>query len=384
MENKDMLRVVIVDDEPPALELMQRLFNKVEQCQVVGAFSLPSEALDQIPKLKPDAVFLDIEMPGMNGIELAGILIDQDEDLQVVFSTGYNQYALEAFRVNALDYIMKPVTAGALNKTVARLIKLKELKPEKKNRENKKQIRCFGDFEVYSEGLKPVKWLTRKVEELFAYFIIHRDAKIDKWAVGEALWPDEDAQKVTSNLHTTLYRLRKTLQEKGIPVEIESERNGRGGYRFCLGDICCDIAQFEEFIMERHVVDEKNIEEFERICSLYRGDLFACLDYTWCDGERERLMKYYADVTRNMAKHYIKAENYLKAAETLQQTLKRTPYDEEAHQILLYAYSGQKDRSSLVQHYTAMEALFKQELGVEPLPATRRIYEKLKKGLENL
>lgn len=360
-----MLRVVIVDDEPPAIELMQRLFNQAGQCQVVGAFSLPSEALDQIPKLQPDAVFLDIEMPGMNGIELAGILIDQDEDLQVVFSTAYNQYALEAFRVNALDYIMKPVTAGALNKTVARLIKLKDLKPEKKNGENKKLIRCFGDFEVYSENQEPVRWLTRKVEELFAYFIIHRDAKIDKWAVGEALWPDEDAQKVTSNLHTTLYRLRKTLQENGIPVEIES---GRGGYRFSLGDIYCDIAQFEEFIMERHVVDEKNIEEFERICSLYRGDLFARQDYAWCDGERERLMKYYTDATRNMAKHYMKAENYLKAAETLQQTLKRAPYDEEAHQILLYAYSDLKDRSSLVQHYTAMEALFRQELGIELLP----------------
>jgi len=372
-----MLRVVIVDDEIPAIELMKRLFNKVDQCQMVGAFSLPSEALDQIPKLRPDAVFLDIEMPGMNGIELAEKLIQQVEDLQVVFSTAYNQYALEAFRVNALDYIMKPVTADALNKTVARLIKLKELKPEKKNRENKKRIRCFGDFEVFSESQKPVKWLTRKVEELFAYFIIHRDAKIDKWAVGEALWPDEGAQKVTSNLHTTLYRLRKTLQEMGIPVEIESEKGGRGGYRFSLGDISSDISQFEEFIMGRHIVNEKNIEEFERICSLYRGDLFARQDYVWCAGERERLMKYYTAFTRNMARHYMKAGDYLKAAETIQQTLKRTPYDEDAHQILLHAYSGQKERSSLVQHYTAMETLFRQELGVEPLPATRRIYEEL-------
>lgn len=376
-----MLRVVIVDDELPAIGLIKRLLNQDGRCQVVGAFSFPSEALGQIPRLQPDAVFLDIEMPGMNGLELAGMLIDQDEDLQVVFSTAYNQYALEAFRVNALDYILKPVTANALNKTISRLVKLKNLIPEKRNRKNKTQIRCFGDFEVYSESQKPVKWLTRKVEELFAYFIVHRDAKIDKWDVGEALWPDEDAQKMTGNLHTTLFRLRKTLQENGIPAEIESERGGRGGYRFILGDIHCDIVQFEEFITDRRAVDKKNIEEFERVCSLYRGDLFARQDYIWCYGERERFMKYYTDATRNMARHYLTTEDYSKAAETIQKTIKITPYDEDAHQILLYACFGQKDRSSIVQHYATMEAMFKEELGLEPLPATRQIYEKLLSGI---
>lgn len=83
----------------------------------------PSELLKDIKGLRPDLVFLDIEMPEMNGLELAARLLELQEDIEVVFVTAYREYALEAFGVNALDYLLKPVVPDLLHRTIDRVLK---------------------------------------------------------------------------------------------------------------------------------------------------------------------------------------------------------------------------------------------------------------------
>lgn len=117
-----MLRVMLVDDEEPVLNLMERLLVSNVNIEIAGKFTRPEEAISRIQTEHVDVVFLDIQMPGMNGIEAAECLIRADPRIDIVFVTAYNQYAIEAFELNAADYVLKPPSSVRLNKTIERLI----------------------------------------------------------------------------------------------------------------------------------------------------------------------------------------------------------------------------------------------------------------------
>ncbi|WP_304508703.1 LytR/AlgR family response regulator transcription factor [Anaerotignum sp.] len=118
-----MLRVILVDDELPALDELSYQLSKFEQIEMIAQFTDPIMALKQIEQIEPDVVFLDIEMPILNGLNLATELLEQDKSFSIVFITAYNHYALQAFEVNAVDYIVKPVRVSRLKQTVEKLQK---------------------------------------------------------------------------------------------------------------------------------------------------------------------------------------------------------------------------------------------------------------------
>ena len=111
------LRVFIVDDEPPARSRMRELLSDIAgevPTQVIGEAKNGLEALDQLPASGAAVVFLDIQMPGMSGLEVARHLALLPAAPAIVFVTAHDQHALEAFELNALDYLMKPVRTGRL------------------------------------------------------------------------------------------------------------------------------------------------------------------------------------------------------------------------------------------------------------------------------
>ena len=119
------MNVIIIDDEPNCISLLQMQLKKYcPQIDAISTYSTPFEALEDINKLKPDLLFLDIDMPGMNGFELLEKLLPLT--FNVIFITAYNQFALKAFRVNALDYLVKPVDNNdlveAVNKAAKKII----------------------------------------------------------------------------------------------------------------------------------------------------------------------------------------------------------------------------------------------------------------------
>lgn len=100
-------KVLIADDEELARKKMKRLLGKFEGFEIVEEATNGEEALQLIRKSKPDIAFLDIEMPGLNGIEVAAALTDDDIPY-IVFATAYNEHAIKAFELNAIDYLLKP------------------------------------------------------------------------------------------------------------------------------------------------------------------------------------------------------------------------------------------------------------------------------------
>ena len=122
------MKALIIDDSRLARNELKRLLNDFDFVQVIGEASNATEAAEKIESDKPDVIFLDIQMPGKNGFEL---LEGLETVPQVIFTTAYDQYAIKAFEVNALDYLQKPVEKERLAAAVNRVV-------EKKNEDENK------------------------------------------------------------------------------------------------------------------------------------------------------------------------------------------------------------------------------------------------------
>lgn len=120
------LTTIIVDDEPLALDLLRSYLEQHSQINIVAQCKNGKEAISQVVQLQPDLMFLDIQMPGQNGFDVIKSL-QADVMPLVVFVTAYEQYALSAFDVNAVDYVLKPIDEESLNRAVKRCIERVQL-----------------------------------------------------------------------------------------------------------------------------------------------------------------------------------------------------------------------------------------------------------------
>jgi len=124
-EGGGTLRAVLVDDERLAIMRLARMLEKRGDVELVGMFTRCSELIGPFPEMDVDAAFLDIDMPGMSGLELAEVLLEIKPSLSIVFVTAHNHYAREELRVKDFDYLLKPLDAHALAAVIER-IRVKE------------------------------------------------------------------------------------------------------------------------------------------------------------------------------------------------------------------------------------------------------------------
>ena len=121
MTGEPHTRVLIVDDEPPAVERLSTMVSGLERFEVAGCESRSGRVLERCRQLSPDAVLLDVEMPGIDGLQLASELLGEPRAPAVIFVTAHDRYALEAFDVEAVDYLVKPVRAARLRQALERV-----------------------------------------------------------------------------------------------------------------------------------------------------------------------------------------------------------------------------------------------------------------------
>lgn len=114
------LKCVIVDDEPKAISVLSSLISKISDLDLLASFSDPCEALSQIEDLNPDLLFVDIEMPHKNGFELVDSVRLMGLDPRIIFTTGYNQFAIKAIKQQAFDYLLKPISSVDILELLAR------------------------------------------------------------------------------------------------------------------------------------------------------------------------------------------------------------------------------------------------------------------------
>jgi len=192
------MKAILIDDEPLALNFLEHQLKKTGSCQVVGKYIDPMKGWEAVERQDVDIVFLDIELPEMDGIELAERLLEHRPGIQVVFVTSYDEYAVRAFELNAIDYLVKPVREERLLNTLQRLERNVRTQSEQTPPNTGVwQIRMFGDVSITKDNGEPIalRWRTAKAQQLFLYLLKHRDRLVGKSEILEWLWPDIDLSR---------------------------------------------------------------------------------------------------------------------------------------------------------------------------------------------
>ena len=127
------LRCAIVDDEPLALGLLESYVKKTPLLELNGAYSSAIQAMKNLPENPVNLIFLDIQMPELNGLEFSRMI---PQDTRIIFTTAFEQYALDGYKVNALDYLLKPVSYSDFMQAVNKAVKWFELQQKAEENSN--------------------------------------------------------------------------------------------------------------------------------------------------------------------------------------------------------------------------------------------------------
>ena len=218
------LTALIVDDEPLALEGLRLRLEKIPEIEVIAEASDGDQAIHLCQTLSPDVLFLDLRLPGLNGIEVVQAL-QADILPMVVFVSAYGEYALDAFELNAIDYVMKPANLGRLQKTVERI--MQRVKPVDSAKEKFKLLRALGEssgiavseLEYWLESDKPLP--TPFVQELV---IKNNDHEKVFLSIHDIRWIDAagDYMCVHTNDETHVVRITMKKLESQLDPKIFS------------------------------------------------------------------------------------------------------------------------------------------------------------------
>lgn len=295
-----MIKAVLVDDEMLVLNYLEKVVGETTGIEVIGTFTDPELALIEIPRLEPDVLFLDVDMPEMNGMELGEKLIQlhHNDEMAIVFVTAYEQYAMHAFELNAIHYILKPVDKQSVEEVLNRVYKKKRITRDETITVG--EICLFGNMHLRMNEYR-TEFMTAKLEELLALLIMHRKNGISKWQIIDILWEEHSMEKSQQNLYTMIFRLKKTLKNAGIPVELERKN---GMYKIMLPRVHCDLIAFDQFMDKKLTINSQNLEEFEKAISLYQGELFEGRGYIWCMSETESYYQQYVRLVHELANYH--------------------------------------------------------------------------------
>lgn len=370
-----MLKAIIVDNEEPAINVLKILLERTGCVQVMGAYLCAKDALSEVMDLKPDIAFLDIEMSEMNGLELAVGIQELTGYTEIVFVTACDQYAIHAFRVNALDYLLKPLSFEVVERSVIRFMKRKRLVPPPSLPLDNGRVCCFGKLSVYGPGSdRPVKWRTSKAEELFAYMIQNLETKVSKWKICEVLWPESSYDKIDGYLHTTIYKMKKDLSSAGISFLLHFSNSC---YWMSLPNTYIDTIEFNSLTFPVSITASDSLEKSEKVFSLYRSGYLEENGYLWALPKIEEYADKFRELAEALANYYLRINDLAASERILKITLEKFPLDEHFHEMLLRLYLKRKNRAAFITHYNTMVSLLHSDLGIEPGNAIKALYQSL-------
>ena len=363
-----MKQAIVIDDEEIALDVMEIVLQEVGGVTVLGKFRLVSEAIAQSAGIKPDLIFLDIEMPETNGLAASAALLAVFPDADIVYVTAHHQYAVDAFDTKAIGYLLKPVAKHRLVTTLERHAELREkaarraagsLTPGGERIESPEpsrrtlSLKLLESMELYDADGRLITWRTKKTKEMFGYLWHHGGTPVYRYRILEHLWPDLDAERAQALFHTTMYYVRNTLKLAGCPEMI-----GFGDERYWMrtDEVACDVTRLEELIGSG-----RRASHAEELLSLYRGDYFETENYSWANSRRYELR---AAVTRRIetwAEHELDAS--LKER-LLRKLLELHPYEEKYYDHLALHLTLLGDSTAADKVNRLKESTFRTDLGL--------------------
>ena len=238
------MNILYVDDEEKTLEQTEKLLRGLPAAQEVSEFASPMEALAFAKTHSFDAAVLDINMPEMNGLLLAEALREIRPGVPVIFLTAHPEYALDAFRLHASGYLVKPAAKEQLEAELNYALGSgmgKGISPAPA----KKRItmQTFGNFEILVDG-KMISFGRARAKELLAYLVDKQGSSASRKEIFNVLWEDGFYDySMQKQLDVIIRSLRQTLKDNGISEILEMKS---GFLRVCPGTFECDLYRFLE------------------------------------------------------------------------------------------------------------------------------------------
>ena len=225
---------IAVDDEALMLRALVMAINASPDVSEVVNFSDCEKALEYVKDNPVDVAFLDINMRGMGGLALAEKIVSAKPDCKIVFCTGYEEYAIPAFKLHASGYLMKPISAEDVQGEIDNIKGLRQ-------KEKLLEVKCFGNFEVYAKGER-LLFKRSKTKELFAFLVDRNGAGMTAKQICAVLFPDDtDDNKNVAYLRQLVLDLKNTLKSVGAE---EVLRHETPCYRIDTSLIKCDYVGY--------------------------------------------------------------------------------------------------------------------------------------------
>ena len=376
------MKVVLVDDEQLALDILERMIRKVGGIDIVGAFQDPLQALDFIKEAAVDVVFLDISLPEINGLEIAEKLIEHQSHIHIVFVTAYEEHAVKAFELNALDYLVKPFTHDRLQSTIERIQSMRHQIPKSTVNLDQEHlhIQVLGhlSFKSSENQYTSFNWRTLKAQELFLYLLHNKDLLVRKSILIELLWPDMDYERATSLLYTTVYYVRKNLRKFNNYLTL---KNATEGYVLETNRVILDVEQWEHLTYDLSPVNKDSIHQHVQVMSLYRGAYLEAYDYWWAEASQYRYAKLWLQKALDMANFYYETNQLEQAKKWFKQITEAFPESEHAHLTLMKIYAHEGNSRQIHAQFKTLQTFLEEEIGVSPQAETLDWYDEWEKNI---
>jgi two-component system, LytTR family, response regulator len=379
------VKVILVDDERLALIGLQKSLEKeVSGIEIIATYMNPTEAIGGIMEHRPDVVFLDIHMPEMDGMDLGKQIQATVPGVEIIFVTSYDQYAVHAFDLQALDYVMKPIQKDRLKQTVSRVREKLSSKREQRSKDTDVPlICCFNQiqFKLPDKDIQVAKWRTSKAQELFAYLLHHRNQTIHRSVLLEMLWPELEEEKTVHQLYTAMYHVRQTLKACGMDMITIQSGHLEAGYRLELGGAQLDSEQWEQEIRQWKVVDSSTVHAYEQALHLYKGTYLGNYEFMWAEPERERLRYLCLYHMRRLSLYYQKQGLGEKVIESTKRIQHMLPDEEESYFILMKLYDEMHNDLGVEEQYRLLTTRMEHDLEIPISEDISKWYQDWKLGL---
>ncbi|MCL6547578.1 MAG: response regulator [Alicyclobacillus sp.] len=369
-----MIRVVLVDDEENALNVLEIFLQQVGDVLVAARYTNALEALAEMGSIRPDAVFLDMHMPGIHGLEAAERVNDVSPGTHIVFTTAYAEHAVDAFTLGSLDYLLKPVTLERLRKAVERIqasARTTATVPTPVSAD----LVCMGGFFIqWKTTGERLSWRTSKQKELCAFLVHHGGDPVDQAVIMEAMWPDSDTDKARAYLYTCVSLLRKQFRESGLPLDV---RKVGTGYALALNGIGCDWMDLNDSLVRGLALDEADASRLETVMALYKGEYMKDCDYPWAVQRQAELQRKYTEFLRRSA-HLHKREGDLQASvRCLERLLADCPESEQDGRELMRLHMKLGNRYEAVRVYQRLSDSVEALLDTPVESETRALFQQI-------
>lgn len=248
-------------------------------------------------------------------------------------------------------------------------------------------IKVLGHADIYRDASKPFApdaWTTRRSRDIFCHIATARHRRVDKDVLIDTFWPDEDFETVEKNFHPTISHIRKALNSRqSFKQNYLVFRDG--AYQLNQELVySIDTEEFEAAIgAAENAKRDKDVKAFrtnlETAHALYRGEFMAGVYEDWAEDRRHYFKEQFSRVLSALAKLAFSEKSWSGTLKFANEALREDPYREDMHRLVMKALAAQSKPAAVKEQFESLKTLLKTELGVEPAPETRRVYQELLK-----